>query len=87
MAQTELAGMIPVHKREFQPIQQSALRWSNRLKQAVAVCNSLTMVNKNTVVGVDMERSIFRAVEARFLVCTHQAPFHNHKSHCCRSVA
>ena len=45
------------------------------------------MVNKNTVVGVDMERSIFRAVEARFLVRTHHAPFHNHKSHCCRSVA
>ena len=68
MLQTELAGMIPVHKREFQPIQQSALRWGNRLKQAVAVCNSLTMVNKNTIVGVDMERSIFKAVEARFLV-------------------
>jgi hypothetical protein len=66
--QTELAGVLPVHKGEFQPIQQSALRWSNRLKQAVAVCNSLTMVNKNTVVGVDMERSMFKAVEARFLV-------------------
>ncbi|DBA71770.1 TPA: hypothetical protein ACH3X2_011036 [Trebouxia sp. C0005] len=65
--QTELAGVLPVHKGEFQPIQQSALRWSNRLKQAVAVCNSLTMVNKNTVVGVNMERSMFKAVEALFL--------------------
>ncbi|DBA94075.1 TPA: hypothetical protein ACH3X1_001723 [Trebouxia sp. C0004] len=64
---TELAGVLPVHKGEFQAIQQSALRWSNRLKQAVAVCNSLTMVNKNTVVGVDMERAMFKAVEARFL--------------------
>ena len=68
--QTELAGVLPVHKGEFQPIQQSALRWSNRLKQAVAICNSLTMVNKNTVGGVDMERSMFKAVEARFLVCS-----------------
>ena len=66
--QTELAGVLPVHKGEFQAIQQSALRWSNRLKQAVAVCNSLTMINKNTVVGADMERSMFKAVEARFLV-------------------
>ena len=66
--QTELAGVLPVHKGEFQAIQQSGLRWSNRLKQAVAVCNSLTMVNKNTVVGADMERSMFKAVEARFLV-------------------
>ncbi|KAL0030049.1 hypothetical protein WJX79_003470 [Trebouxia sp. C0005] len=64
---TELAGVLPVHKGEFQPIQQSALRWSNRLKQAVAVCNSLTMVNKITVAGADMERSMFKAVEARFL--------------------
>ena len=69
--QTELAGVLPVHKGEFQPIQQSALRWSNRLKQAVAVCNSLTMVNKNTVVGVNMERSMFKAVEALFLVFLH----------------
>ena len=69
LMQTELAGVLPVHKGEFQAIQQSALRWSNRLKQAVAVCNSLTMVNKNTVVGADMERSMFKAVEARFLVC------------------
>ncbi|DBA94074.1 TPA: hypothetical protein ACH3X1_001722 [Trebouxia sp. C0004] len=64
---TQLAGVLPVHKREFQAIQQSALRWSNRLKQAVAVCNSLTMVNRNTVVGEDMERRMFKAVEARFL--------------------
>ena len=66
--QTELAGVLPVQNGEFQPIQQSALRWSNRLKQAVAVCNSLTMVDKRTVAGVTMEHSMFKAVEARFLV-------------------
>ncbi len=66
--QAELHGVLPVHKGSFEALQKSALRWGNRLKQAVAVCNSLSMVNKNTVVGADMERSMFKAVEARFLV-------------------
>ena len=66
--QAELHGVLPVHKSRFEPLQKSAFRWSNRLKQAVAVCNSLTYVNKGTVAGADMERSMFKAVEARFLV-------------------
>ena len=67
--QAELHGVMPVHKGEFELLQKSALHWSNRLKQAVAVCNSLNMINKNTVGGNDMERAMFKAVEARFLVC------------------
>lgn len=66
--QADLHGILPVHKGEFELLQKSALRWSNRLKQAVAVCNSLSMVSKNTVAGVDMERAMFKAVEAHFLV-------------------
>ena len=66
--QAELHGVLPVQSAKFQAMQKSALRWPNRLKQAVAVCNSLNMVNKHTVAGVDMERSMFKAVEARFLV-------------------
>ena len=65
--QAELHGVLPVRVGEFQLIQKAALRWPNRLKQAVAVCNSLSMVDKHTVVGVDMERTMFKAVEARFL--------------------
>ena len=67
--QAELHGVLPVHHGQFEPIQKSALHWRNRLRQAVAVCNSLNMVNKHMVVGVDMERTMFKAVEARFLVC------------------
>lgn len=55
-------------KGNFQSLQQNALHWSNRLKQAFAVCNSLNMVSKTAVAGVDMERSLFKLVEARFLV-------------------
>ena len=55
-------------KGTFQSLQQNALRWSNRLKQAFAVCNSLNMVGKAAVAGVDMERTLFKLVEARFLV-------------------
>ena len=66
--QAGLHGVVPVHNAQFEPLQQSAHRWSNRLKQGVAVCNSLVAINKSTVVGADMERSMFKAVEARFLV-------------------
>ena len=60
--------MLPVSKGVFEPLQRSALGWSNRLRQAAAVCNGLTMINRSTVVGDIMERSLFQAVEARFLV-------------------
>ena len=66
--QTGLHGVLPVQNAQFEALQQSAHRWSNRLKQGVAVCNSLVAINKTTVVGADMERSMFKAVEARFLV-------------------
>jgi len=67
--QAELRGILPVQDCAFMPLQQSAQRWSSKLKQACAVCNSLNMVNKYTVAGIDMERALFQAVEARFLVC------------------
>ena len=65
--QAALHGVLPVHKGQFETLQQNAMRWNNRLRQAMAVCNGLALINK-TVVGVDMERSMFKAVEARFLV-------------------
>ncbi|KAL0053519.1 hypothetical protein WJX82_006960 [Trebouxia sp. C0006] len=63
-----LHGVLPLHQAAFTSLQQSALRWSNRLKQAWAVCHSLNMVSKSVVAGVDMERALFKAVEARFLI-------------------
>ena len=66
--QAELHGMLPVTDQVFEPLQSSALRWSNQLRQAAAVCNGLTMINKSTIAGDRMERSLFKTVEARFLV-------------------
>ena len=60
--------MVPVHKAAFVPMQQSAVAWSNRLKQAFAVCHTLSSVSKSVVAGADMERFLFKLVEARFLV-------------------
>ncbi len=45
-----------------------AMRWPNRLKQALAVCNSLTLIGRNQLVGDDADKQAFKAVEARFLV-------------------
>ncbi len=69
--QAELHGMLPVSNGCFEPLQRSALKWSNRLTQAAAVCNGLTMINKSTIAGDILERSLFKAVEARFLVLAH----------------
>lgn len=49
-------------------MQKDAMRWPNGLKQAAAVCNSLTLINRSQVVGELDERRAFQAVEARFLV-------------------
>ena len=45
-----------------------AMRWPNRLKQALAVCNSLTLIGRNQLVGDDADKQAFKPVEARFLV-------------------
>ncbi len=66
--QAALHGVLPVQHHSFGVLQTSSVQWSNRLRQALAVCNGLTFVNKTTVVGLDMERKLFKAVEAQFLV-------------------
>ena len=60
--------MLPVEHGRFAPLQQMAMRWPARLKQAVAVCNSLTLISQRQVVGDIADKQAFRAVEARFLV-------------------
>ena len=66
--QSDLHGMIPVVGGHFLSLQTDAIRWPNGLKQAAAVCNSLTLISKSKVVGELGERRAFNAVEARFVV-------------------
>ncbi|KAL0043037.1 hypothetical protein WJX79_007543 [Trebouxia sp. C0005] len=63
----ELHGVLPVQQAAFGPLQSHASRWTNQLRQAFAVCHSLSMVSKSVVAGDDMERTLFKTVEARFL--------------------
>ncbi|DBA92220.1 TPA: hypothetical protein ACH3X1_015928 [Trebouxia sp. C0004] len=63
----ELHGMLPVEEGQFLGMQCMAMRWPNRLKQAAAVCNSLTLINKSQVVGDAADKQAFKAVEARFV--------------------
>jgi len=60
--------VLPVNNGSFQPLQQCAAYWNDRLKQAAAVCNGLTWVSKRSVVGDDLEKKLFAMVEARFVV-------------------
>ena len=66
--QPELHGMVPVEGGQFGGLQRMAMRWPNRLKQAAAVCNSLTLINRNQVVGDAADKQAFKAVEAQFMV-------------------
>ena len=60
--------MLPVEEGEFTTLQRSAFRWPDRLKQAAAVCNALSLVSRKQAVGDVCEREVFKAVEAQFLV-------------------
>ena len=66
--QPELHGMVPVEGGQFGGLQRMATRWPNRLKQAAAVCNSLTLINRKQVVGDAADKQAFKAVEAQFVV-------------------
>lgn len=66
--QPDLQGILPVVDGSFTQVQKNAFRWPSRLKQAVAVCNALTLISKNHVVGDISEKEAFQAVEAQFLV-------------------
>ncbi len=52
----------------FTSLQKEAVWWPARLRQAAAVCNSLTFVRKNKVVGDPAEMKMCQAVEAHFVV-------------------
>ena len=62
--------MIPVHRGQFQLLQPSAWSWSRHLKQCVAVCNGIVLVKNTLLGGSSLEKSLFTAVGARFLVNT-----------------
>ena len=69
--QSDLHGMVPVAAGQFLSLQTDAVRWPNSLRQAAALCNSLTLVSKSQVVGELGERHAFKNVEARFLASHH----------------
>lgn len=60
--------MLPVEGGRFTGLQQSAVRWPDRLRQAAALCNSLTVIRKSQVVGDVADKQAFKAVEAHFVV-------------------
>ncbi len=60
--------MVPVENGHFTGLHQSATHWPDALKQAAALCTSLTLVSNNQVAGDLADKQAFKAVEARFLV-------------------
>lgn len=68
--------MVPVEDGSFSGLQQMAVRWPARLKQAAALCHSLNLIAKHQVVGDLADKQAFKAVEARFQV--------RHWAHVCK---
>lgn len=60
--------MVPVISKAFAPLQKGAVLWPTRLRQAAAVCNALTYLDRGTIVGDAAEKRMFNAVEAQFVV-------------------
>ena len=67
--QPNFHGMLPVASGAFAPLQRGAVNWSSKLRQAAAVCHSLTPVDHGSIAGDMAEKELFMAVEAHFLVC------------------
>ncbi|KAL3153346.1 hypothetical protein ABBQ38_011686 [Trebouxia sp. C0009 RCD-2024] len=63
----DLQGVLPVNEAAFGGLETTAFRWGGRLRQMFAVCHSLNMVSRSLVAGADLERKLFKAVEASFL--------------------
>ncbi len=60
--------MLPVNKAQFGTLQKFGMGWSRNLKYAGAACNGLVMQGKTFVVGDALEKQLFRAVEAQYVV-------------------
>jgi len=61
-------GMLPVSKAKFGTLQKFGMGWSRNLKYAGATCNGLVMKGKNCVIGDALEKQLFHAVEAQYVV-------------------
>ncbi len=66
--QPDFHGMLPVVSGQFASLQTGATNWSNKLRQAVVVCNALMSLGRGRVVGDPAEKALSTKVEAQFLV-------------------
>lgn len=60
--------MLPVRKAQFGTLQKFGMGWTRNLKFAGAVCNGLVMKSKTAVIGDVLEKQLFHAVEAQYVV-------------------
>ena len=76
--------MLPITKAEFGSLQKFGMGWSRNLKFAGAACNGLIMQGKNSLIGDALEKQLFRAVEAQYVVCLAACDAHCKLSMTCR---
>ena len=61
-------GVLPVGKGQIGTLQKFGMGWSRNLKFVGAACNGLVMKGKNFVIGDALEKQLFQAVEAQYVV-------------------
>ena len=62
--------MLPINKGQIGTLQKFGMGWNRNLKFVGAACNGLVMKGKNSVIGDTLEKQLFHAVEAQYVVCS-----------------
>ena len=61
--------MLPISRGKIGTLHKFGMGWSRNLKFVGAACNGLVMKGKNNVIGDALEKQLFHAVEAQYVVC------------------
>ena len=60
--------MLPISRGKIGTLHKFGMGWSRNLKFVGAACNGLVMKGKNSVIGDALEKQLFHAVEAQYVV-------------------
>lgn len=67
--QGKLHGVILCEDDELTGMKTNAIRWGSDMRLALALCNDLIPLHRNTLAGQPDEKKVFKSIEATYLVC------------------
>ena len=69
--QGKLHGVVLCEHDELIALKTNAIRWGSDMRLALALCNDLIPLHRNTLAGHPDEKKVFKSIEAAYLVCFH----------------